>query len=102
MRTAGVVFAGSPSVSTPEPEPERLRHQAAWEFATGDAAGVVKPGAREGIRDVPAAGVPRAESLPPELRVPTASPSERIYELPRPVAGAATPKPPISEAPTAP
>jgi hypothetical protein len=79
-----------------------MRRQAAWEFATGDSAGRVESGTRESIRDVPAGAVPRAESLPPELSVPTASPSERIFELPRPAADVVTPKPPISGVPTAP
>ena len=94
----------------PEPEKEPVRREATWEFAAGDSAGVARPGARDGIRDVPAGAVPRAESLPPELRVPTPNPAgrrgeplaERIVELPRPEPGAAAPKPPISGAPAAP
>lgn len=86
----------------PEPEQERGPSRAAWEFATGDAASVSKSDGRQGIRDVPLGAIPRAGSLPPELQVPIARPSERIVELPRPDRGAAAPQPPISEAPTAP
>lgn len=85
----------------PDPEQEHVRRMTAWEFATGDAAGA-RSGAREGIRDLPRAAIPRAESLPPELRVPTKAMPERTYELPRPESGAGVPKPPISGAPTAP